>query len=66
MVSLTTAIGAVYLVAVWLIPEALVAYGNMLPYKISGGSALIVVCTILDLKRQVRDVSLTNPGGVRQ
>jgi preprotein translocase subunit SecY len=27
---------------------------------------LIVVCTILDLKKQVRDVSLTNPGGVRQ
>ncbi len=66
VVSLTTFIGAVYLVAVWLIPEAFVAYGNMLPYKISGGSALIVVCTILDLKRQVRDVSLTNPGGVRQ
>jgi preprotein translocase subunit SecY len=58
--------GAICLVAPWLIAEALVAYGNALPYKISGGSALIVVCTIFDIKRQVRDVSLTNPGGVRQ
>jgi preprotein translocase subunit SecY len=64
-VSLTTVIGAVYLTAVSLIPEALVAAGNMLPYKIGGGSALIVVCTILDLQRQVRDVSLTDPGGER-
>ena len=27
------------------------------------GAALIVVCTVLDLQTQVRDVSLTNPGG---
>jgi preprotein translocase subunit SecY len=66
VVSLTTAVGAVYLVAVSLIPEALVACGVALPYKIGGGSVLIVVCTILDIKKQVRDVSLTNPGGVRQ
>jgi preprotein translocase subunit SecY len=66
VVSLTTAVGAVYLVAVSLIPEALVAGGVALPYKIGGGSVLIVVCTILDIKKQVRDVSLTNPGGVRQ
>jgi preprotein translocase subunit SecY len=74
VVSLTTIVGAVYLVAVWLIPEALVAYRNivlpfnniLLPYKMSGGSALIVICTVLDLKKQVRDLSLTNPGGERQ
>lgn len=66
VVSLTTAVGAVYLVAVSLIPEALVAGGVALPYKIGGGSVLIVICTILDIKKQVRDVSLTNPGGVRQ
>ena len=47
-------------------PEALVACGVALPYKIGGGSVLIVVCTILDIESQVRDVSLTNPGGVRQ
>jgi preprotein translocase subunit SecY len=67
VVSLTTVLGAAYLVALWLIPEVFVAYGNvMLPYKISGGSALIVVCTILDIRTQVRDESLTNPGGERQ
>jgi preprotein translocase subunit SecY len=38
----------------------------MLPYKISGGSALIVVCTILDLKKQVRELSRNVPGGARQ
>jgi preprotein translocase subunit SecY len=62
VVTLTTFIGAVYLVAVSLIPEALVAYGQ-LPYLFGGGSALIVVCTILDIEKQVRGHSLTKPGG---
>ena len=66
IVSLTTVVGAVYLVIVSLIPEALVAGGVALPYKIGGGSVLVVVCTILDLKKQVRALSLTNPGDVRQ
>jgi preprotein translocase subunit SecY len=66
IVSLTTMVGAAYLVIVSLIPEALVAGGMALPYKMGGGSVLIVVCTILDLKKQVRALSLTNPGGVRQ
>jgi preprotein translocase subunit SecY len=66
IVSLTTAVGAVYLVIVSLIPEALVAGGVALPYKIGGGSVLIVVCTILDVKKQVRVLSLTDPGGARQ
>ena len=61
-VSLTTVVGAVYLVAVSLIPEALVAYGG-LPHFFGGGSALIVVCTILDVETQVRGISLTKPGG---
>ena len=63
--SLTTVVGAVYLVIVSLIPEALVAGGVALPYKIGGGSVLIVICTILDLKKQVRDLSLTSRGGER-
>jgi preprotein translocase subunit SecY len=66
VVSLTTVVGAVYLVALSAIPEALVAFGMALSHKISGGGVLVVVCTILDLKMQVRDVSLTNSGGVRQ
>jgi preprotein translocase subunit SecY len=66
LVSLTTVVGAVYLVIVSLIPEALVASGVAPHYQISGGSVLIVVCTILDLKMQVRALSLTNSGGARQ
>ncbi|GGI28420.1 preprotein translocase subunit SecY [Bradyrhizobium guangdongense] len=66
VVSLTTLVGAVYLTMVQMIPEALLVYGNGLPYSMNGGAALIVVCTILDLQTQVRDVSLTNPGGVRR
>ena len=62
VVSLTTVVGAVYLVAVSLIPEALVACGG-LPHFFGGGSALIVVCTILDVETQVRGISLTKPGG---
>jgi preprotein translocase subunit SecY len=63
MVSLTTVFGAVYLVAVSLIPEVLVASGVVLPYKVDGGAVLIVVCTILDIKKQVYDLSLVKPGG---
>jgi preprotein translocase subunit SecY len=65
-VSLTTVLGAAYLTALSLIPELFAAWGDMLPYNISGGSALIVVCTILDIRTQVRGQSLTDPGGGRQ
>jgi preprotein translocase subunit SecY len=57
--SLTTVIGAVYLTALSLIPEAFWVFGHEIPYKISGGSVLIVVCTILDIQKQMRDVSRT-------
>lgn len=66
VVSSTTFLGALYLTAISLIPEVFLAYGNALHYKMGGGAALIVVCTILDLQTQVRDESLTNPGGVRR
>ncbi|MBR0715663.1 preprotein translocase subunit SecY [Bradyrhizobium liaoningense] len=68
VVSLTTVVGAVYLTALQLIPEIFEPYGVGLPYSmmINGGAALIVVCTVLDLLNQVRDLSLTNPGGERQ
>jgi len=65
VVSSTTLLGAAYLTAISLIPEVFLAYGNGLDYKMGGGAALIVVCTILDIQTQVRDLSLTNPGGVR-
>ncbi|PJG52273.1 preprotein translocase subunit SecY [Bradyrhizobium forestalis] len=68
VVSLTTVVGAVYLTALQLIPEVFDLYGIGLPYSmvVNGGGALVVVCTALDIKAQVRDVSLTNPGGVRR
>ncbi|GLR84586.1 preprotein translocase subunit SecY [Bradyrhizobium iriomotense] len=66
VVSLTTVVGAVYLTVLQSIPEAFVASGNALPYNMSGGAALIVICTVLDLQTQVRDLSLTDPGGERQ
>ncbi|MGY3035260.1 preprotein translocase subunit SecY [Bradyrhizobium sp. USDA 4354] len=68
VVSLTTVVGAVYLTALQLIPEVFDLYGIGLPYSmvVDGGAALVVVCTALDIKTQVREVSLTNPGGVRR
>lgn len=68
VVSLTTVVGAVYLTLLQLIPEVFELYGIGLPYSmiVNGGAALVVVCTALDIKTQVRDVSLTNPGGVRR
>jgi preprotein translocase subunit SecY len=62
VVSSTTAIGAIYLALVFLIPEALIAYANV-PYYFGGASVLIVVCTVLDIETQVRGVSLTRLGG---
>ena len=64
MVSYTTLVGAAYLALVFLIPEALMAYAKM-PYYFGGGSALVVVCTVLDIETQVRGQSLTEPGGER-
>ncbi|TPQ28040.1 preprotein translocase subunit SecY [Bradyrhizobium guangdongense] len=66
--SLTTVVGAVYLTSVLLIPEVFELYGIGLPYSmiINGGAALIVVCTVLDLRKQVRDLSLTNAGDERR
>ncbi len=68
VVSLTTVVGAVYLTALQVIPQVFDLYGIGLPYSmvVNGGAALVVVCTALDIKAQVRDVSLTNPGGVRR
>jgi|GEM_PF-3926785 len=61
-ISRTTVAGAAYLVAVLLIPEALIAYAKV-PYYFAGGSVLIVVCAVLDIEAQVRGRSLTRRGG---
>jgi preprotein translocase subunit SecY len=63
VVSYTTCVGAVYLAAVFLIPELLLAYGET-PFHLAGVSVLVVVCTVLDIERQVRGRSLIEPGGV--
>ena len=62
VISRTTFTGAAYLVAVLLIPEALIAYAKV-PYYFAGGSVLIVVCAVLDIETQVRGRSLTRRGG---
>ena len=48
-----------------VLPEAHVYFAPRLPFVLGSGTALIVVCTILDIKKQVRDLSLTKPGGER-
>jgi preprotein translocase subunit SecY len=63
VVSYTTCIGAVYLGAVFLIPELLLTYGEA-PFYLGGATVLVVVCTFLDIETQVRGRSLTEPGGV--
>jgi preprotein translocase subunit SecY len=62
VVSRTTAIGAIYLAAIFLLPEALISWAKV-PYYFGGASVLIVVCTVLDIEAQVRGMSLTGRGG---
>jgi preprotein translocase subunit SecY len=63
VVSYTTCIGALYLAAVFLIPELLLTYGEA-PFYLGGTTVLVVVCTVLDIETQVRGRSLTEPWGV--
>ncbi len=63
IVSYTTCIGALYLAAVFLIPELLLVYGEA-PFYLGGTTVLVVVCTVLDIETQVRGRSLTEPWGV--
>ena len=62
IVSLMTCIGALYLGAVFLIPELLVSFAQA-PFYLGGTSVLVVVCTVLDIEAQVRGQSLTESGG---
>jgi preprotein translocase subunit SecY len=61
IVSYATCIGAVYLAAVFLVPE-LLSYSQA-PFYLGGASVLVVVCTVLDIETQVRGLTLTRPGG---
>jgi preprotein translocase subunit SecY len=52
VVSRTSAMGALYLAFVYLVPEIVVAKWS-LPFYLGGTSLLILVCAILDLKAQL-------------
>jgi len=54
VLSRTAILGAVYLALVCLVPEILIAY-TRIPIYLGGVSALIVVCTVLDIHHQVQD-----------
>jgi preprotein translocase subunit SecY len=62
VVSYTTCVGAIYLVLLFLIPELLLVFGGA-PFHLTGVSVLVVVCTVLDIERQVRGQSHIEPGG---
>ena len=60
-----TLIGAVYLAAIYIIPELLVGYFQI-PVFMGGASLLVVVCTMLDIEMQVKQEALLQRGGVRR
>ncbi len=49
-----TVLGAIYLLAVVLIPDILFAYMHP-PFNFSGISAMVVVCAVLDISARVRE-----------
>jgi preprotein translocase subunit SecY len=61
----TAILGCAYLAAVVLVPEALITYAQ-LPFYFGGASALILVCTVLDLQAQVRGYNLITISRERQ
>jgi preprotein translocase subunit SecY len=65
VLSRTTLVGAVYLAAFCLI-LALVQAWLKVPFFLAGTSLLILVCTVLDLESQVRNLTNTSLGGLRE
>jgi preprotein translocase subunit SecY len=65
VVSRAKMFGAVYFLAVCLIPQ-LVLLRTELPFFLAGTSLLILVCTVLDLESQVRNLTNTSLGGLRE
>jgi preprotein translocase subunit SecY len=64
VVSRLTVIGAVYLAAVSLLPEIVIAVLGVLPFSFGGPSLLLVVCTMLDLADELRAYAI-GPGHVQ-
>ena len=63
-VSRIAVVGTAYLAVVFLIPE-LVISATRVPCHINVASAMIVVCTILDIAAQVRSEAPITVGGKR-
>jgi preprotein translocase subunit SecY len=61
----TAILGCAYLAAVVVVPEALITYAQ-LPFYFGGASALILVCTVLDLQAQVRGYNFITISRERQ
>jgi preprotein translocase subunit SecY len=62
VMSRVTLIGAVYFVLICLIPELLL-YRFDLPFYVGGTSLLILVCTVVDIEKQVRACQAHQTGG---
>jgi preprotein translocase subunit SecY len=65
VLSRTTLAGAIYLAAFCLI-LALVQAWLKVPFFLAGTSLLVLVCTVLDLESQVRNLANTSLGGLRE
>jgi preprotein translocase subunit SecY len=56
ILSRVTLIGAIYFVAVCLIPELLILWGQV-PFYFGGVSLLVLVCTVVDIEKQARELA---------
>jgi len=65
VLSRTTLIGAIYLAGFCLILAFVQAWLKV-PFFLAGTSLLILVCTVLDLESQVRNLTNTSLGGLRE
>jgi preprotein translocase subunit SecY len=57
VLSRLATIGAAYFVTVCLIPELLLLWAQV-PFYLGGTSLLVLVCTVLDIRKQVREFAL--------
>jgi preprotein translocase subunit SecY len=65
VLSRTTLIGASYFAALCLMLAFVQAWVKV-PFFLAGTSLLILVCTVLDLESQVRNLAKTSLGGLRE
>jgi preprotein translocase subunit SecY len=62
VISRITLTGAVYFVMICLIPELLILWAQV-PFYLGGTSLLVLVCTVLDVEKQVREFTHVRVGG---